>query len=87
MLLCPNTQWDLELFSSSNHISPILNRPQARGARDVKRTKTQYVEARCYPKKRCLGFDFKFKKFSIKQAIFITDIFPSHIKAPKQKKI
>ena len=39
------------------------------------------------PKKRCLGFDFKFKKFSIKQAIFITDIFPSRIKAPKQKKI
>jgi hypothetical protein len=26
-------------------------------------------------KKRCLGFDFKFKKIGIKQAIFITDIF------------
>ena len=37
-------------------------------------------------KKRCLGFDFKFKKFSIKQAIFIKDIFPSSVKAPKQKK-
>jgi hypothetical protein len=49
---------------------------------------SQYAEARWYPpKKRCLGFDFKFKKFSIKQAIFITDIFPSRIKAPKQKKV
>ena len=38
-------------------------------------------------KKRCLGFDFKFKKFSIKQAIFTTDIFPSRIKVHKQKKI
>ena len=38
------------------------------------------------PKKRWMGFDFKFKKFSIKQAIFITDIFPSRVKAPKQKK-
>ena len=47
----------------------------------------QYAEARCYPKKRWLGFDFKFKKFSIKQAIFITDIFPSRVKASKQKKL
>ena len=38
-------------------------------------------------KKRWLGFDFKFKMFSIKQAIFITDIFSSHVKASKQKKI
>jgi hypothetical protein len=38
-------------------------------------------------KKRCLGFDFKFKKFSIKQEIFITDIFPSRVKVLKQKKI
>ena len=45
----------------------------------------QYAEARCYPKKRCLDFDFKFKKFSIKQAIFITDIFPSPVKAFKQR--
>ena len=35
--------------------------------------------------KRWLGFDFKFKKSSIKQAIFITDILPSHVKASKQK--
>ena len=47
---------------------------------------TKYAEARCYPKKRCLGFDFRFKKFRIKQAIFIKDIFPSHEEAPKQKK-
>ena len=38
---------------------------------------TQYAEARCY---------FKFKKISIKQAFFITDIFPSRVKASKQKK-
>ena len=37
-------------------------------------------------KKRWMGFDFKFKKFSIKQAIFISDIFPSQVKAHKQKK-
>ena len=43
-------------------------------------SEAQYAEA------RCLVFDFKFKKSSIKQAIFITDIFPSRIKAPKQKK-
>jgi hypothetical protein len=47
----------------------------------------QYAEARCYPPKKWLGFDFKFKKFSIKQAIFITDIFPSRVKASKQKKV
>ena len=34
-----------------------------------------------------MGFDFKFKKFSVKQAIFIADIFPSRVKASKQKKI
>ena len=39
------------------------------------------------PQKRWLGFDFKFKKISIKQAIVITDIFPSRVKAAKQKKI
>ena len=39
------------------------------------------------PQKRCLGFDFKFKKFSIKQATFIGDIFPSRVEAAKQKKI
>ena len=33
---------------------------------------TQYAEARCYPRKMCLGFDFKFIKFSIKQAIFMS---------------
>ena len=38
-------------------------------------------------KKRCEGFDFKFKKFRIKQAIFINDIFPSRVKAHTQKKI
>ena len=32
---------------------------------------TQNAEARFYPPNRCLGFDFKFKKFGIKQAIFI----------------
>ena len=34
------------------------------------------------PQKRCLGFDFKFKKFIIKQAIFIKELFPSRVKAP-----
>ena len=38
-------------------------------------------------KKRWIGFDFRFKKFRIKQAIFISDIFPSRVKASKQKKI
>ena len=41
----------------------------------------QYAQARCYPKKRWIGFDFKFKKFSIKQAFFINDIFSSRVKA------
>ena len=48
---------------------------------------TQNAEARFYPPKRCLGFDFRFKKFRIKQAIFIKDIFPFRVKASKQKKI
>ena len=39
------------------------------------------------PQKRWIGFDFKFKKFSIKQAFFINDIFSSRVKARKQKKI
>ena len=38
-------------------------------------------------KKRCLGFDFRFKKFRIKQAIFINDIFPSRVEVLKEKKI
>ena len=46
----------------------------------------QYAEARCYPQKRWIAFDFKFKKFSIKQAIFISEIFYPPVKAPKQKK-
>ena len=50
------------------------------------KTWSQYAEARCYPKKR-LGFDFRFKKFRIKQAIFINDIFPFRVEAQKQKKI
>ena len=33
------------------------------------------------PQKRCLGFDFRFKKFRIKQAIFINDIFPFRVEA------
>ena len=33
-------------------------------------------------KKRCLSFEFRFKEFRIKQAIF-----PSLVKVPKQKKI
>ena len=37
-------------------------------------------------KKRYNGKLFKLKKFSIKQAIFITDIFPSRVKGSKQKK-
>ena len=37
-------------------------------------------------KKKMDGFDFKFKKFSIKQAIFISDIFPSRVKVRKHKK-
>ena len=48
---------------------------------------TQCAEARCYPQKRCLGFDFRFKTFMIKQAIFINDIFPSRVEAQKRKKI
>ena len=48
---------------------------------------SQYAGARCYPKKRWMGFDFKFKKFSIKQAFFINEIFSSRVKAAKQKKI
>jgi hypothetical protein len=38
-------------------------------------------------KKRCLAFDFKFKKSSIKQAIFIIEFFSSRVKAYTQKKI
>ena len=38
-------------------------------------------------KKRWIGFDFRFKKNSIKQATFISDIFPSRVEAAKQKKI
>ena len=38
-------------------------------------------------KKRWMGLDFKFKKFSIKQAFFINEIFSSRVKAPKQKKL
>jgi hypothetical protein len=37
------------------------------------------------PQKRWLAFDFKFKKFSIKQALFIIGIFSSRIKAHTQK--
>ena len=33
----------------------------------------QYAEVRCYPKKRCLCFDFRFKKISIKQVIFVNE--------------
>ena len=35
-------------------------------------------------KKRFDGKLFKFKKFSIKQAIFIKEIFPPRVKAPTQ---
>jgi hypothetical protein len=38
-------------------------------------------------KKRWMGFDFKFKKFSIKQAFFINKFFSSRVKASTQKKI
>jgi hypothetical protein len=38
-------------------------------------------------KKKYNGKLFKFKKFSIKQAFFINEIFSSRIKAPTQKKI
>jgi hypothetical protein len=38
-------------------------------------------------KKRYVGKLFKFKKFSIKQAFFINEIFSSRVKAVKQKKI
>ena len=37
-------------------------------------------------KKVWLGFDFKLKKISVKQAIFIKEIFPSQVKGYKQKK-
>jgi hypothetical protein len=37
-------------------------------------------------KKRYDGKLFKFKKFSIKQAFFINEIFSSRVKAAKQKK-
>jgi hypothetical protein len=36
--------------------------------------------------KRWMGFDFKFKKISIKQAFFIDEIFSSRVKVSKQKK-
>ena len=39
------------------------------------------------PKKRRLAFDFKSKKISIKQAIFINEILSFQVKAHKQKKI
>jgi len=39
------------------------------------------------PQKRWMGFDFKLRKFSIKQAIFIIEILPSSVKVHKQKKI
>jgi hypothetical protein len=32
------------------------------------------------PKNRWLGFDFKFKEFSIKQAFFINEIISSRVK-------
>ena len=53
--------------------------------RNAENFSSQYAEA-MLPKKRCLAFDFKFKKFSIKQAFFINEIFSSCVKAPKQKK-
>jgi hypothetical protein len=48
---------------------------------------TQYAEAECYYKKRYDRKLFKFKKFSIKQAFFINEIFSSLVKAATQKKI
>jgi hypothetical protein len=36
--------------------------------------------------KRWLAFDFKLKKFSIKQAIFISEMFSSRVKVHTQKK-
>ena len=39
------------------------------------------------PQKRWMGFDFKLRKFSIKQAIFIIEILPSSVKVHKQKKL
>ena len=39
------------------------------------------------PQKRWMGFDFKLRKFSIKQAIFIIEILFSSVKVHKQKKI
>ena len=38
------------------------------------------------PQKRWMGFDFKLRKFSIKQAIFIIEILPSSVKVHKQTK-
>jgi hypothetical protein len=67
-------------------MSPIRGCSQQPQHISVTSNLTQYAEARYYPKKRCLGFDFKFKNFSIKQAIFIKDIFPSRVKVPTQKK-
>ena len=37
--------------------------------------------------KKTDGKPFKFKNFSIKQAFFMSEIFSSRIKAPKQKKL
>ena len=45
-----------------------------------------YAEAGCYYKKRYDGKLFKFKKFSMKQAFFISEIFSSRVKVPKQKR-
>ena len=38
-------------------------------------------------KKSWLAFDFKFKKFSIKQAFFINEILSPPVEAPTQNKI
>ena len=54
---------------------------------DCKRLRHSMLRLDATTKKRYNGKLFKFKKFSIKQAIFITDIFPSRVKAPKQKKL
>ena len=48
--------------------------------------RAQRAEAGCYYKKRYDGKLFKFKKFSIKWATFISEISTFQVKAHKQKK-
>ena len=56
----------------------------------MKKVVKRYKDFFCYfnaLKPHSVGVDFRFKKFRIKQAIFITDVFPPRVEAHKQEKI